>query len=122
MALTEEGKAQLEIDALAEALESLSDKHELFVHGMGWAGCVCELAVSCRNVERTLKEREAQRDKRYTVATFKVALEFIQDCNTQDPALDDFEECPADHPNRCGACDAKHQIRAAIASAERGTS
>lgn len=118
MALTEAGQEQLRLDALAEAIEVLADQHEELHHSMGWAVCTCEVAMSCQTIERTLKEHEAKRAVRQAVATLKVALEFIQDCNTQDPDLESAEECPADHPSRCGPCDAKHQIRAAIAAAE----
>jgi len=48
----------------------------------------------------------------------ELALEFLVECNPQDPELDysDAERCPAGHKNECGACEARRTIEAALAA------
>lgn len=82
-------------------------------------------------VERTARRAVAKAGKASMTKELVVLLEEVvaeddwplRPCNPQDPMLEwphHEGECPVDHQNRCGTCDIKHRIRAAIAKAKAG--
>lgn len=45
-------------------------------------------------------------------ALIRDLIEIARPCNPQHPSLQEFDECPADHPYCCGVCAVIHRARA----------